>query len=193
MVHGSKKTKFNQTYTKKFIVNYQFCIDSYQYVPFFVYICGNKIISRQIYGDQRTKIKKHPSRARYQAFPPYTGQEALAAEMGLSQALISTYEQRKVLNDDVIERFAKALNVAPELIKELEEDPVTFIVENNTFEEGSIANISNVSEGNNNTITNNPIEQIIELNKEKTALYERMLELEKEKNALLEKLLEDRK
>ncbi|MDD3908719.1 MAG: helix-turn-helix transcriptional regulator [Proteiniphilum sp.] len=120
-------------------------------------------------------------------------QEALAAEMGLSQALISTYEQRKVLNDDVIERFAKALNVAPELIKELEEDPVTFIVENNTFEEGSIANISNVSEGNNNTITNNPIEQIIELNKEKTALYERMLELEKEKNALLEKLLEDRK
>ncbi|MDD2246953.1 MAG: helix-turn-helix transcriptional regulator [Proteiniphilum sp.] len=120
-------------------------------------------------------------------------QEALAAEMGLSQALISTYEQRKVLNDDVIERFAKALNVAPELIKELEEDPVTFIVENNTFEEESIANISNVSEGNNNNITNNPIEQIIELNKEKTALYERMLELEKEKNALLEKLLEDRK
>ena len=120
-------------------------------------------------------------------------QEALAAEMGLSQALISTYEQRKVLNDDVIERFAKALNVAPELIKELEEDPVTLIIENNTFEEGSIANISNVSEGNNNTITNNPIEQILELSKEKTILYERMLELEKEKSALLEKLLEDRK
>ena len=59
-------------------------------------------------------------------------QEALATEMGLSQALISTYEQRKVLNDDVIERFAKALNVAPELIKELEEDPVTLIIENNT-------------------------------------------------------------
>ena len=120
-------------------------------------------------------------------------QEALAAEMRLSQALISTYEQRKVLNDDVIERFAKALNVAPELIKDLEEDPVTLIIENNTFEEGSIANISNVSEGNNSTITNNPLEQILELSKEKTALYERMLELEKEKSALLEKLLEDRK
>ncbi|HBC31158.1 MAG TPA: transcriptional regulator, partial [Clostridiales bacterium] len=39
----------------------------------------------------------------------------------------------------------------------------------------------------------NPLEQILELNKEKTALYERMLELEKEKSALLEKLLEDRK
>ena len=116
-------------------------------------------------------------------------QEALAAEMGLSQALISTYEQRKVLNDDVIERFAKALNVAPELIKDLEEDPVTVIIENNTFEKGN----NNVGYVTDNTITNDPIEQILELNKEKTALYERMLELEKEKSALLEKLLEDRK
>ena len=116
-------------------------------------------------------------------------QEALATEMGLSQALISTYEQRKVLNDDVIERFAKALNVAPELIKDLEEDPVTVIIENNTFEKGN----NNVGYVTDNTITNDPIEQILELNKEKTALYERMLELEKEKSALLEKLLEDRK
>jgi len=109
--------------------------------------------------------------------------------MGLSQALISTYEQRKVLNDEVIERFAKALNVAPELIKDLEEDPVTVIIENNTFEKGN----NNVGYVTDNTITNDPIEQILELNKEKTALYERMLELEKEKSALLEKLLEDRK
>ena len=116
-------------------------------------------------------------------------QEALASEMGLSQALISTYEQRKVLNDEVIERFAKALNVAPELIKELEEDPVTVIIENNTFEKGS----NNVGYVIGNTITNNPIEQILELSKEKTALYERMLELEKEKTVLLEKLLKEKK
>ena len=122
-------------------------------------------------------------------------QEALASMMGLSQALISTYEQRKVLNDDVIERFAKALNVAPELIKELKEDPVTFIVENNTFEDGSVNNITSYSDVKNENFSNtyNPIEQILELNKEKTALYERMLELEKEKNALLESLLKDKK
>ncbi len=122
-------------------------------------------------------------------------QEALASMMGLSQALISTYEQRKVLNDDVIERFAKALNVAPELIKELKEDPVTFIVENNTFEDGSVNNITSYSDVKNENFSNtyNPIEQILELNKEKTALYERMLELEKEKNALLETLLKDKK
>ena len=118
-------------------------------------------------------------------------QETLAVEMELSQALIFTYEQRKVLNDDVIERFAKALNVAHELIKEVEEDQVTLIIENNTFDKGCMAGIYY----NDGDIHNNsdPIEQILELNKEKTALFELMLELEKEKSALLEKLLEDRK
>ena len=107
--------------------------------------------------------------------------------MRLSQPLISTYEQRKVLNDDVIERFAKALNVTPELIRELEEDPVTVIIENNTFEKGSGAAYYNVI--NNNP---DPVDRYIELSNEKTALYERMLELEKEKNALLEQLLKEK-
>ncbi|HCM21064.1 MAG TPA: transcriptional regulator [Porphyromonadaceae bacterium] len=115
-------------------------------------------------------------------------QEALAADMGISQTLVSFYEKKKVIEDDMIEKFAKALNVAPQLIKELEEDPVTVIIENNTFEKGN----NNVGYLIDNTITNNPIEHILELNKEKTILYERMLELEKEKNALLEKLLKDK-
>lgn len=120
-------------------------------------------------------------------------QEVLADMMGTTQARISNSEQKKVLEDEMIDKFAKALNVAPEFIKELEEDPVTFIVENHTFEKDSMANISNFSEGNTNTITNDPIEQILELSKEKTVLYERMLELEKEKSALLEQLLKERK
>lgn len=110
-------------------------------------------------------------------------QEALASDMGLSQALISTYEQRKVLNDDVIERFAKALNVAPELIKELEEDPVTVIIENNNIE-------TNHGKGyvavDNSTNHYNPVEKIVEL-------CEKLLEKEQEKIKLLEKLLGDKK
>ena len=116
-------------------------------------------------------------------------QDALAIDLGISQAQISAYEQKKVIENDMIEKFAKALNVVPEFIKELEEDPVTVIIENNTFEKGN----NNVGYVADNTITNNPIEQILELSKEKQALYERMLELEKEKNALLEKLLKERK
>lgn len=116
-------------------------------------------------------------------------QEVLADMMGTTQARISNSEQKKVLEDEMIDKFAQALNVAPEFIKELEEDPVTFIIENNTFEKGN----NNVSYVTDNTITNNPIEEILELSKEKTILYERMLELEKEKNALLEQLLKERK
>jgi transcriptional regulator with XRE-family HTH domain len=117
-------------------------------------------------------------------------QEALAADMGISQALVSFYEQKKVIEDDMIDNFAKALNVAPGLIKELEEDPVTFIIENNTIDKGGIAGIYNIGCIHNNP---DPIDRIVELGKEKTALYERMLELEKEKNALLEKLLKGKK
>lgn len=116
-------------------------------------------------------------------------QDALAAEVGMSQTMISRYEQRKVIEDDVIEKIAKALNVSPEFIKEMEEDPVTVIIENNTFEKGN----NNVGYITDNTITNNPIDEILGLNKEMQSLYERMLELEKEKNTLLEKLLKDRK
>ena len=113
-------------------------------------------------------------------------QEALASDMGISQALVSFYEQKKVIEDDVINKFAKALNIAPEFIKELEEDPVTIIIENSSVDKGSI--VAHV-----NNFNCDSIDRIIELSKEKTALYERMLELEKEKNALLEKLLKERK
>ena len=114
-------------------------------------------------------------------------QEVLADMMGTTQARISNCEQKKELEDEMINRFAKALNVVPELIRELEEDPVTVIIEHNTFEKRSGAAYYNVI--NNNP---DPVDRFIELSNEKTALYERMLELEKEKNAFLEQLLKER-
>ncbi len=147
--------------------------------------------------EQRTKNKNTHHGHAVKRFRTTLGkkQEALAADMGISQTLVSFYEKKQVIEDDMIDKFAKALNVAPELIKELEEDPVTYIIENNTFEEGSVGNMPlNCDITNENcTYTTNPIEQILELTKEKTALYERMLELEKEKCALLEQLLKEQK
>ena len=90
-------------------------------------------------------------------------QDALAVDMGISQAQISAYEQKKVIDNDMIEKFAKALNVAPGFIKELEEDPVTVIIENNTFEKGN----NNVGYITDNTITNNPIDEILKLCRER--------------------------
>jgi len=122
-------------------------------------------------------------------------QDALAIDLGISQAMISVYESKKVIEDDMIEKFAEALGVAPQLIKELEEDPVTVIVENNTFEKGSVGNIAPYSDIANENFGNtyNPVEEILKLCQEKQVLYERMIELEKEKNALLEQLLKKNK
>jgi len=110
-------------------------------------------------------------------------QEALAVDMGISQALVSFYEQKKEIEEDMIEKFAKALKVDPQLIKELEEDPVTVIVENNTFENNKDTAIATGYIGGDNVVNNNnPIDKI-------TELFERLLEKEQEKIALLEKLL----
>ncbi|MDR1729709.1 MAG: helix-turn-helix transcriptional regulator [Prevotellaceae bacterium] len=121
-------------------------------------------------------------------------QEALAADMGISQALVSFYEQKKEMEEDMIEKFAGALGVAPQLIKELEEDPVTIIIENNTITnenndkvETDVNNAAHdVIHEDNSTNHFNPVEKIAEI-------FEKLLEKEQEKIALLEKLLKEKK
>lgn len=110
-------------------------------------------------------------------------QEVLADMMGTTQARVSNFEQKKVLEDEIIDKLAKALNVAPQLIKELEEDPVTVIIENNRLDNNS-GSAYNYIAGDN--IINNPIDKIAEL-------FERLLEKEQEKIVLLEKLLGEKK
>ncbi len=110
-------------------------------------------------------------------------QEVLADMMGTTQARISNSEQKKVLEDEMIDKFAKALNVAPEFIKELEEDPVTVIIENNRLDNNSGSAYNYIA---GDSIINNPIDKIAEL-------FERLLEKEQEKIALLEKLLKNQK
>lgn len=113
-------------------------------------------------------------------------QDALAMELGISQAMVSTYESKKVIEDEMIEKFAKVLGVAPKLIKELEEDPVTVIVENNTYENNKDTAIATGYIAGNNVVNNNPVEKIAEL-------FERLLEKEQEKIVLLERLLKEKK
>lgn len=116
-------------------------------------------------------------------------QETLAEMLQTTQRVISRIEQRKVIADDTLEKIANALNVSPKIIQELEENPFSLIIENNTFKDGSYM-------GNGGMIENNqqihPLDKIVEMNKETTALYERMLTVEKEKTALLEQLLKEK-
>ena len=86
----------------------------------------------------------------------------------------------------MIEKFAKALGITPELIKDLEEDPVTVIIESNTFENNKDTAIATGYIAGDNVVNNNPVDKIVELFKE-------LLEKEQEKITLLEKLLKEKK
>ena len=122
-------------------------------------------------------------------------QITLANELGVSQQFVSQLEQQKVIGKDYMEKIASILKVAPEVIENMEETPISVVIENNNFENGS--NNSGIGYVNENEVKDNriihPVEKIIELTKENASLYERMMANEKEKVALLEKLLNEKK
>ena len=115
-------------------------------------------------------------------------QETLANELGVNQQCISRLEQQPVIKKEYMEKIAAILKVTPEIIENMEETPISVVIENNNFENGGIGYIGEVNE-----LNQHPLEKIIELTKENTSLYERMLANEKEKAALLEKLLNEKK
>lgn len=114
-------------------------------------------------------------------------QEALSESVHLSQPAISKYEKMKVIDDEMLQRFARALNVPFDYLKTLEEDAQTVVFENitNNGNAGANANIGFVDEvGEDNRINNfNPIDKI-------TELYERLLKEKDEKYAALERRLQ---
>lgn len=105
-------------------------------------------------------------------------QEYIANELDMTQQTVSKLEQKEEIEDDVLERVSKILNVPLDAIKNLTEDATTNYI--NTFHN---------NQGNGfiaNNYTFNPVDKIVEL-------YERLLNAEKDKVAMLEKLLEGKK
>lgn len=114
-------------------------------------------------------------------------QEKIAMEIGVTQQAISAYERRSVLEDDILNKIAKSLGVTPQLIKDLDVDPVTIVIENNTFENNhKVSNIGNYSVVDNSTNQFNPVDRIMEL-------CEKILKAEQEKIVLLKKLINNKK
>lgn len=104
-------------------------------------------------------------------------QDALAAELGISQQAISKLEQSEIIEDETLEKVAKALGTTPEAVRHFSEESI-FNNMNNTFHDNSILNNSNYQ------CTFNPIDKVVEL-------YERLLKSEQEKVELLRKLNEN--
>ena len=77
-----------------------------------------------------------------------------------------------------MEDLAKALNIAPEVIKNMTEDAANNFI--NTFNDQS---------GFNYQCTFNPLDKYIEAIEANKELYERLLKFEQEKSLLLEKLI----
>lgn len=113
-------------------------------------------------------------------------QMALADTLEMSQQTISRYESMPEIEEAMLQKFAKALNVPVESLKMAAEEASMVVFENNSVtnnNESGANSATNTNELNDyHTGTFNPIEKIIEL-------YERLLEEEKAKFAALEQRL----
>ncbi|WP_187444094.1 helix-turn-helix domain-containing protein [Sphingobacterium phlebotomi] len=99
-------------------------------------------------------------------------QEAVAVEMGISQAEYSLIENSDEVDDQIVIQIAHILNVTPELIREFNENQAFYSIENkvehNTLHEHAHG-IHQVF---------SPVEKVVEL-------YERLLASEREKIEIL--------
>ena len=108
---------------------------------------------------RRTRIEKNMN------------QDILSEKVSMSQPTVSRYESMRIIEDDILERFAKALNVPKDYLKTLDEDAPSIVFENNSITNNGGNNTQaglNDEISNDNRITNNPIDKI-------TELYERLL------------------
>lgn len=105
-------------------------------------------------------------------------QEALAAELGVSQQTVSRMEQSETIEDEVLEKVAKVLGVPAEAIKNFSEDAVINIIASTVNNHDQSASVFFYP-------TFNPIDKLMELVEENKKLYERLLASEKEKIELL--------
>lgn len=97
-------------------------------------------------------------------------QEALAAELGISQQAISKIEQSAEVEEEALMKISKVLGVLPDATKNFSDEAALNYF--NTFNDHSTGAFNNFN------CTFNPLDKVIEL-------YERLLQSEREKNELL--------
>lgn len=109
-------------------------------------------------------------------------QEDLAERMNTNQQAISRYENSETLDEDILEKIAKALQIPVQAIKDFSEDATFNIVANtfSDFKDNAVASAMNYYP------TFNAMDKIVEL-------FERLLKAEQEKVQLLQEVLKDKK
>ncbi len=140
---------------------------------------------------ETTTAKKNNHGANVRRWREWRGikQDVLAEDIGVSQASLSAYEKKDRLEQELLERIAKVLDIPVEAITELEEN-TSINIFSGTFDikdNGVAGSIENYQP------SFNPIDKVVELYNEKNALYERMLKEKESVIALLQEIVKDRK
>lgn len=113
-------------------------------------------------------------------------QEALAFDLGedWNQKKVSLLEQKETVEEDILERISQILKVPVEAIENMDEEQAVNIIANTFHDSSAFAYTANIKP------TFHPLEQVLELHKEKMELYERMLKEKDEMMARLEQLIQ---
>lgn len=113
-------------------------------------------------------------------------QEALAFDLGedWNQKKISLLEQKETVEEDILERISQILKVPVEAIENMDEEQAVNFIANTFHDSSAFAYTANIKP------TFHPLEQVLELHKEKMELYERMLKEKDEMMARLEQLIQ---
>ena len=119
------------------------------------------------------KLRKRHTGRNVQRVRMYFGvkQEALAADLGITQQEVSKIEQQEEIEEEMLSQIANVLGVSSEVIRDFDVERAIYNINNirdNTFEQVATSIAQQF----------NPIEKIIEL-------YERLLQSEREKVDLL--------
>ena len=106
-------------------------------------------------------------------------QEALAADLGVNQQVISKIEKQEEIEEGFLKRIAEVLGISEEVIKDFDVEKTIFNINHHNYKD------ANISEGATTyAIVQqiNPLEKIGEL-------YERLLKSEQDKIEILKKYM----
>ena len=106
-------------------------------------------------------------------------QEALAADLGVNQQVISKIEKQEEIEEDFLKRIAEVLGISEEVIKDFDVEKTIININHHNYKD------ANISEGATTyAIVQqiNPLEKIVEL-------YERLLKSEQDKIEILKKYM----
>ena len=106
-------------------------------------------------------------------------QDALAADLGVNQQVISKIEKQEEIEEGFLKRIAEVLGISEEVIKDFDVEKTIFNINHHNYKD------ANISEGATTyAIVQqiNPLEKIVEL-------YERLLKSEQDKIEILKKYM----